>query len=140
MKFIYFWAVLLVAVIALPVGLRLIAMRPWEVRKWRRSQQPALKRADLKRLSDWQTRNLVLFITCAVVGVVDAVVLGLGLLEGSLRSILWGIFILSGVVGLMNHFSMRCPRCSMLVGLQSNLLLPENCKRCRVAFQPKSQS
>lgn len=52
----------------------------------------------------------------------------------------WVVFlILPAIVigGVVLQFSVRCPRCSMLLGLQSNLGLPDVCERCGVPLREK---
>ena len=135
---LYFWIILLILVILVPIAIRTYALRPGAVRRWRRSVQEPLSEYELAFLFHWQARNLALFVIFAVTGVADAILTGLRLLGGSTPMILWFIFVLLGITGLVHHFLARCPRCSMHIGIQGNLLLPERCHRCRVAFRRSS--
>lgn len=46
-----------------------------------------------------------------------------------------GAGIVIVVIGLAIHFSGRCPRCGYIIGLQSPLLLPYSCERCKTPFR-----
>jgi len=47
------------------------------------------------------------------------------------------IFACLAVYGAIVQFSARCPACRFRIGLQSRLLLPPACPRCRVSFRPQ---
>ena len=46
-----------------------------------------------------------------------------------------GTAIVIVAAGLAIHFSGRCPRCGYMIGLQSPLLLPHRCERCKTPFR-----
>lgn len=39
------------------------------------------------------------------------------------------------VAGVVLQFSERCPRCGLLLGLQTSLGVPSTCERCAVSFR-----
>lgn len=129
------WLGLAAAAVLLYAGWRWFELRPWARRAWQRRAQAPLGEAELRALYAWERRNLAWFIAFAVVGAADAVLTALRWLSGSPAMILWLVFVLLGVAGLAHHFSGRCPRCQMRLGVQSNLLLPQRCARCRVELR-----
>lgn len=129
-----FWILLLILVIVAPLLGRAYALRPGAVRRWRRNPPKPLSDSEITRLRRWQTRNILLFVFFAVIGIADAILTGLRVLNGSLAIIVWFVFILLGITSMGHHFHTRCPNCGMLIGVQGNLLLPKKCQRCRVGF------
>jgi NADH:ubiquinone oxidoreductase subunit 3 (subunit A) len=96
----------------------------------------ALSEAERRELTLWARRTKIAFAGCMLFVVLNAVVLiawhpaplwvgwlGLGM----------GVVIVA--VGLAIHFSGRCPRCGYIIGLQSPLLLPWSCERCKTPLR-----
>jgi hypothetical protein len=96
----------------------------------------ALSEAEKRGLKAWARRTKVAFA-----GAMLFVVLNGALLIAANPAPLWlgwlglGAGLVIVVVGLAIHFSGRCPRCGYIIGLQSPLLLPTRCERCKTPFR-----
>jgi hypothetical protein len=115
--------------------LRKRALSAGEIARWAKARPAPLQPADLERLRQWQ-RNMriialaTLFYLGMMVGLTSA-------LPEEARIVRWIAFlILPAMVigGVVLQFSVRCPRCSMHLGLQTSLALPKTCERCGVSF------
>jgi hypothetical protein len=96
----------------------------------------ALSNAERRGLKAWARRTKLAFA-----GAMSFVVLYGVLLIVTDPAPLWlgwlglGIGLIVMVAGLAIHFSGRCPRCGYVIGLQSPLLLPTRCERCKTPFR-----
>jgi hypothetical protein len=107
-----------------------------EIARWGKARQVALQPAELERLRRWQ-RNMriialaTLFYLGMMVGLTSS-------LPEEARIVRWIAFLILPamvVAGMALQFSVRCPRCSMHLGLQTSLGLPEKCERCGVSLR-----
>ena len=133
-----FLALAVLGVIAILVirGMRKRALTDEEKERWAKSRPAPVPAAELDRLLRWQ-RNMrlvaisTLFYLGAMVGFASA-------LPPEAMLLRWVAFlILPALVigGVVLQFSVRCPRCSMHLGLQTSLGLPETCERCGAALR-----
>ena len=58
-----------------------------------------------------------------------------GLAKNGIGLILFAGFLLVGLLGLAHHFSAKCPRCGLRIGVQNSLVLPCTCLRCGVTLR-----
>jgi hypothetical protein len=95
-----------------------------------------LSEAERRGLKAWARRTKVSFAGAMLFVVLNGVLLiavnPAPLWLGWLRL---GAATIIVVVGLAVHFSGRCPRCGYTIGLQSLLLLPYRCERCKTPFR-----
>ena len=95
-----------------------------------------LSEAEKRKLKAWARRTKVAFagailfvaLNSLLLIVVNPVPLWLGWLGLGAGTVIV-------VVGLAIHFSGRCPRCGYIIGLQSPLMLPYRCERCKTSFR-----
>lgn len=115
--------------------LRRRALTSGEMARWQHARPAPLSAGEFSRLRRWQ-RNMrivavaTLFYLGVMVGFVSTVPAELPILR-------WvAILILPAMVlaGMGLQFSERCPRCGLLLGLQTSLGVPEACERCGVPF------
>ncbi len=96
----------------------------------------ALSNAERRGLKAWARRTKLAFAGAMLFLVLHGV-----LLIVTNPAPLWlgwvglGAAIVVVTVGLAIHFSGRCPRCGYMIGLQSPLLLPTRCERCKTPFR-----
>ncbi len=117
-------------------GLRLRALAKDEVEHWKMARPAPLAKVELERLRRWQ-RNMRI--------VAVSTLFYLGVMVGFASTVpdeawiaRWVAFLLLPamvVAGVVFQFSVRCPRCQMLLGLQTSLGVPESCERCGVSFR-----
>jgi hypothetical protein len=95
-----------------------------------------LSEVERRSLRTWARRTKVSFIGCMLFVVLNGVLL---ILTNPAPLWLGWSGLGTGVVvvgaGLALHFSGRCPRCGYIIGLQSPLLLPYRCERCKTPFR-----
>jgi NADH:ubiquinone oxidoreductase subunit 3 (subunit A) len=95
-----------------------------------------LSETERRELEAWSRRTKVAFAGAMLFVVLNGVLL-IAVNPAPLR-LGWlslGAAIIILVVGLAIHFSGRCPRCGYIIGLQSPLLLPYRCERCKTPFR-----
>ena len=94
-----------------------------------------LTHEELEKLKRWQTTMLVYFVVFLLgTGLLLLLGLTLGFSNAveTVLTIVWSVFLLSGV---FVQFSQKCPRCGFRIGFQSRLLLPRKCTKCGVSFR-----
>jgi hypothetical protein len=89
----------------------------------------------LCRLAAWQRHNLLLFAAFVILGLGGALLSWTGLAKNGMGLILLAGFLLVGLLGLVHHFSAKCPRCGLRIGVQNSLVLPCTCLRCGVTLR-----
>lgn len=96
----------------------------------------ALSETERQGLKAWARRTKVAFAGAMLFVALNAV-----LLIVTNPAPLWlgwlglGAGIVIVAVGLVIHFSGRCPRCGYIIGFQSPLLLPYRCERCKTPLR-----
>lgn len=112
------------------------ALSAEEIARWRQTRPGPLTAADLERLQRWQrSMRVVAVATLFYVGVMVGFASALPEEAMILRWIAFLILPAMIVAGVVLQFSVRCPRCSMHLGLQTSLGVPENCERCGVSLR-----
>ena len=117
------------------VGLRRYALRPAATARWKQTQPAPLTAGALCRLAAWQRHNLLLFAGFVVLGLGGGLLSWTGLAKNGIGLILFAGFLLVGLLGLAHHFSAKCPRCGLRIGVQNSLVLPCTCLRCGVTLR-----
>jgi hypothetical protein len=98
-----------------------------------------LSEAERRELEAWVRRTKVAFAGAGAGAMLFVVLNGVLLIAVNpappwLGWLSLGAAIFIGVEGLAIHFSGWCPRCGYLIGIQSPLLLPYRCERCKTPF------
>lgn len=127
--------VLLLIILLAPQALRAYSLRSAALRRWRNASVQPLPADVLAELAWWQTWNITLFVVFLLCFVAALLVSWFHLLPLTGIQLIIAVYIAFGLGGLLHHFSRRCPRCGMSIGVQSSLLLPERCERCQVNFK-----
>ena len=127
--------ILLVLIFLAPLILRAYSLLPAALQRWRKVPQPPLAPKQLGELAWWQTWNIVLFSAFLVAFIAAIVVSWYRLLSLGATQILFAVYIGFGLGGLLHHFTVRCPRCGMNIGVQCSLALSACCERCQVVFR-----
>jgi hypothetical protein len=134
---------LLVAILGLPVLLfwRKRALAPARVSIWRERPVMPLDAGELQALEQWQVRMLVLYIASIIYLLFLLVLSSSPNLPGDRLSadLAYGMLLPLVGVALFHQFSMRCPRCGLVLGLQRRLLVPVRCARCDVRLRSASE-
>lgn len=90
---------------------------------------------ELRKLKAWQRKMVITFVLAMLI-IIIAVPLKLAVgLDRMLEWLLGLCFIVLAISGAYIQFSGKCPNCGKRIGLQSRLLLPENCTRCKISFR-----
>jgi hypothetical protein len=129
-------AVLGIAALIVIYLMRRRALSPAERARWAGSKPALPVPDDLERLLRWQRKMRVvglatLFYAGMMVGLTGA-------LPPEAWVVRWIAFmILPAMIlaGVALQFSIRCPHCSMRIGLQSSLGLPAVCERCETPLR-----
>jgi hypothetical protein len=107
-----------------------------EIARWKQGHPAPLSAADLERLQRWQRNMRIVAVgTLFYVGVMVGFASALPEEAMVLRWIAFLILPAMIVAGVVLQFSVRCPRCSMHIGLQTSLGVPQTCERCGVPFR-----
>jgi hypothetical protein len=94
-----------------------------------------LSKNEIDRLRDWQKKMLITF-TLAMLVILAAVSLKLSIgLSPEAEYVFAAVFIVLAVIGGLLQFSAKCPNCGARIGLQSRLLLPSRCSKCKIPFR-----
>jgi len=109
-----------------------------EIARWKKAHPAPLAAEEFGSLRRWQrkmrlTALAILFYLGMMVGLASSV-------PDEAWIVRWVVFlILPAIViaGVVIQFSVRCPRCSMPLGLQSSLGIPDVCERCGVPLREK---
>ena len=117
------------------VGLRRYALRPAATARWKQAPPAPLTRDELCQLARWQRLNLLLFAGFVVLGLGGGLLSWTGLAKNGIGLIRFAGFLLVGLLGLAHHFSAKCPRCGLRIGVQNSLVLPCTCLRCGVTLR-----
>ena len=117
------------------VGLRRYALRPAATARWKQTQPAPLTGDELCQLARWQRLNLLLFAAFVVLGLGGGLLGWTGLAKNGIDLIVFAGFLLVGLLGLAHHFSAKCPRCGLRIGVQNSLVLPCTCLRCGVTLR-----
>ena len=117
------------------VGLRRYALRPAATARWKQAPPAPLTGGEFHRLAGWQRRNLLLFAAFVVLGLGGGLLGWTGLAKNGIDLIVFAGFLLVGLLGLAHHFSAKCPRCGLRIGVQNSLVLPCTCLRCGVTLR-----
>ncbi len=95
--------------------------------------------AEWGALQRWQ-RKMVWSFTVAIVVLVVALVVQLTVGLAHSAEVIVGVLWMGLVgYGVVVQFSARCPRCGARLGLQSRLLVPPYCMRCKTPLRPEDQ-
>ena len=117
------------------VGLRRYALRPAATARWKQTPPAPLTGDELCQLARWQRLNLLLFAAFVVLGSGGGLLSWTGLAKNGIGLIVTAGFLLVGLLGLAHHFSAKCPRCGLRIGVQNSLVLPCTCLRCGVTLR-----
>ena len=117
------------------VGLRRYALRPAATARWKQAPPAPLTGDELCQLARWQRLNLLLFAAFVVLGSGGGLLSWTGLAKNGIGLIVTAGFLLVGLLGLAHHFSAKCPRCGLRIGVQNSLVLPCTCLRCGVTLR-----
>ena len=117
------------------LGLRRHARRPAATARWQLTPPAPLTGDELCQLARWQRLNLLLFAAFVVLGSGGGLLSWTGLAKNGIGLILFAGFLLVGLLGLAHHFSAKCPRCGLRIGVQNSLVLPCTCLRCGVTLR-----
>ena len=117
------------------VGLRRYALRPAATARWKQAPPVPLTGGALCQLAAWQRHNLLLFAGFVVLGLGGGLLSWTGLAKNGIGLILFAGFLLVGLLGLAHHFSAKCPRCGLRIGVQNSLVLACTCLRCGVTLR-----
>ena len=117
------------------VGLRRYALRPAASARWKQTPPAPLTAGALCQLAAWQRHNLLLFAGFVVLGLGGGLLSWTGLAKNGIGLIVTAGFLLVGLLGLAHHFSAKCPRCGLRIGVQNSLVVPCTCLRCGVMLR-----
>ena len=117
------------------VGLRRYALRPAATARWKQAPPAPLTGGALCQLAARQRHNLLLFAGFVVLGLGGGLLSWTGLAKNGIGLILFAGFLLVGLLGLAHHFSAKCLRCGLRIGVQNSLVLPCTCLRCGVTLR-----
>ena len=117
------------------VDLRRYALRPAATARWEQTPPAPLTAGALCRLAAWQRHNLLLFAGFVVLGLGGGLLNWTGLAKNGIGLMVFTGFLLVGLLGLAHHFSPKCPRCGLRIGVQNSLVLPCTCLRCGVTLR-----
>ncbi|NLB06769.1 MAG: hypothetical protein GX835_07375 [Desulfobulbaceae bacterium] len=117
------------------VDLRRYALRPAATDRWEQTPPAPLTAGALLQLAAWQRLNLLLFAAFVVLGLGGGLRSWTGLAKNGMGLIVFAVFLLVGLLGLAHHFSAKCPRCGLRIGVQNSLVLPCTCLRCGVTLR-----
>ena len=117
------------------VGLRRYALRPAATARWKQTPPAPLTAGALCQLAAWQRHNLLLFAAFVVLGLGGGLLSWTGLAKNGMGLIVFAVFLLVGLLGLAHHFSAKCTRCGLCIGVQNSLVLPCTCLRCGVTLR-----
>ena len=117
------------------VGLRRYALRPAATARWKQTQPAPLTGGALCQLAAWQRHNLLLFAGFVVLGLGGGLLSWTGLAKNGIGLMVFTGFLLVGLLGLAHHFSAKCTRCGLRIGVQNSLVLPRACLRCGVTLR-----
>ena len=117
------------------IGLRRYALRPAATARWKQTPPAPLTAGALLQLAAWQRLNLLLFAAFVVLGLGGGLLNWTGLAKNGIGLMVFTGFLLVGLLGLAHHFSPKCPRCGLRIGVQNSLVLPCTCLRCGVTLR-----
>ena len=117
------------------VGLRRYALRPAATARWKQAPPAPLTGGALWQLAGWQRHNLLLFAAFVILVLGGGLIHWTGLAKNGMGLIVFAVFLLVGLLGLAHHFSAKCPRCGLRIGVQNSLVLPCICLRCGVTLR-----
>ena len=117
------------------VDLRRYALRPAATARWEQTPPAPLTGGEFHCLAGWQRRNLLLFTAFVVLGLGGGLLSWTGLAKNGIDLIVFAGFLLVGLLGLVHHFSAKCTRCGLRIGVQNSLVLPRACLRCGVTLR-----
>ena len=117
------------------VGLRRYALRPAATARWKQTPPAPLTAGALCQLAAWQRHNLLLFAGFVVLGLGGGLLNWTGLAKNGIGLMVFTGFLLVGLLGLAHHFSPKCPRCGLRIGVQNSLVVPCTCLRCGVTLR-----
>ena len=117
------------------VGLRRYALRPAATARWEQTPPPPLTGGALCQVAAWQRHNLLLFAAFVILVLGGGLIHWTGLAKNGMGLIVFAVFLLVGLRGLAHHFSAKCPRCGLRIGVQNSLMLPCTCLRCGVTLR-----
>ena len=117
------------------VGLRRYALRPAATARWKQTPPAPLTAGALLQLAAWQRLNLLLFAAFVILVLGGGLIHWTGLAKNGIGLMVFAGFLLVGLLGLAHHFSAKCPRCGLRIGVQNSLVLPCTCLRCGVTLR-----
>ena len=117
------------------IGLRRYALRPAATARWKQTPPAPLTGGALCQLAAWQRHNLLLFAGFVVLGLGGGLLSWTGLAKNGIGLMVFTGFLLVGLLGLAHHFSPKCSRCGLRIGVQNSLMLPCTCLRCGVTLR-----
>lgn len=116
--------------------LRKRALASDKISRWLKARPAPLGAAELARLRRWQRNmRLIALATLFYLGVMVGFVSTIPMEAWVARWIAVLVLPAMVVAGVVLQFSERCPRCGLLLGLQTSLGVPSTCERCAVSFR-----
>jgi hypothetical protein len=98
----------------------------------------SLSPAQLRQLQLWQKKMLGTFLPAMLIVIIGVPIkLAFGLAP-ELEFLLGSMFVILAIAGAIIQFSQKCPNCGARIGLQSRLLLPAKCAKCKISFRKPS--
>ncbi len=117
-------------------GMRKRALASSEIAHWQKARPAPLGAADLARLRRWQRNmRLVAIATLFYLGVMVGFVSTIPIEAWVARWIAVLVLPAMVIAGVVLQFGERCPRCGLLLGLQTSLGVPPTGERCGVPFR-----
>jgi hypothetical protein len=135
---IVFMVIAALGIVALIVihQLRKRALSPEETARWAGTRPAPLQPIEQERMLRWQRNmRLIALATLFYVGMMVGLTSALPEEAWVARWIAFMILPAMVVGGVVLQFSVRCPRCSMHIGLQTSMGLPPACERCGVSLR-----
>ena len=109
------------------LGLRRHARRPTATTRWQLTPPAPPTGDEICQLARWERVK--------VPGPGGGLLSWTGLAKHGIGLIVTAGFLLVGLLGLAHHFSAKCPRCGLRIGVQNSLVVPCTCLRCGVMLR-----
>jgi hypothetical protein len=114
---------------------RLVYLLPPYAKRWWGKVQSPLTERERERLHIWELRTVTWLILFILLWVLLAYLVWTERLDNTTAVGYANLVLIFGLSGLIHHFWAFCPRCKMNIGVQTALLLPKRCRRCKVALK-----
>jgi hypothetical protein len=134
---------LFIAILGVPAVVlwRKRSLDPTLVSLWRDHSVKPLDEGELQVLAHWQVRMLVLYVASIIYLLFLLILSSSPNLPGDQLSadLAYGLLLPLVGVAFYHQFSAHCPRCGLVLGLQSRLLVPAHCARCGIRLRQASE-